>query len=228
MTTYRSRGALRTRAARTPTQAELPAMTSSLVQDAVSRDPRALRQMVDALTPVIRARALRVLRRRGLGRRQDLEDEVLDLTQQVFVALLTGDGRLLRSWDPARGLSLQNFVGLVAEQVAAAALRGRGGGRRRDEPVPPEDLEGSGADSSRSPERLVASQEMITAVFAAARARLSGQGLALFEWLFVEGRTVDEVCADARMSADAVYAWRSRLGRLVQSIAVELLEEGRG
>ena len=56
----------------------------------------------------------------GSGRvRQDVED----LAQDVFLRLFEENGRVLRSWDPARGLSLENFAGLVAERHAISTLR---------------------------------------------------------------------------------------------------------
>lgn len=40
-----------------------------------------------------------------------------------MVSLFTDQGRALRAWDPARGLSLENFVGFVAERQIASILR---------------------------------------------------------------------------------------------------------
>jgi RNA polymerase sigma-70 factor (ECF subfamily) len=34
------------------------------------------------------------------------------------------------------------------------------------------------------------------------------------------------VCAATGMNADAVYAWRSRLGRLLRTLAKEMLSDG--
>jgi len=44
---------------------------------------------------------------------RDVRQEVADLIQEVFMALFADDARVLRSWQPERGLSLDNFVGLV-------------------------------------------------------------------------------------------------------------------
>ena len=50
--------------------------------------------------------------------------------------------------------------------------------------------------------------------------------LQLFIWLLVEQQSVEEVCRLADLSADAVYAWRSRLGKLVRTIVLEVSAEG--
>src|SRR5687768_1618744 len=68
---------------------------------------------------VARGLARRMVKARG----RDLRQEVEDLTQEVFVALFADDARALRLWDPARGASLANFVGLLAEREVASILR---------------------------------------------------------------------------------------------------------
>ena len=50
------------------------------------------------------------------------------------------------------------------------------------------------------------------------RETLTPLGLRLFELLYVEERSVEEVCAATTLSADAVYAWRSRLRRTAQGL----------
>ena len=45
------------------------------------------------------------------------------------------------------------------------------------------------------------------------REALSPQGWHLFELLYMQEMEVSEVCAATGLSADAVYAWRSRLRR---------------
>lgn len=71
----------------------------------------------------------------------------------------------------------------------------------------------------------MASTEALGVVLRAVRDRLSARGLSLFQSLFVEGRSIEEVAAANGMSVAAVYAWRSRLGRLVESIAGEVMSQ---
>ena len=86
------------------------------------------------LTPVIQARVARTLlaHRSRLAGGRDVRQEVEDLSQDVFLALFDRDGHVLRSWEPERGLSLENFVGLVAERQVLSFLRSAGAipGRR--------------------------------------------------------------------------------------------------
>jgi RNA polymerase sigma factor (sigma-70 family) len=197
-------------------------MPWSLLERAIAREPRAVRELLGVLTPIIRARVGRVLLRRGAGRHRDIRQEVLDLSQQVFVALLEDNGQRLRSWDPARGMSIENFVGLIAEQQAAATFRNQG--IWRYPPTEVDDLDDS-IDSSRTPERITASKEALSTILSSVHAKLSERGVQLFHMLFIEERSIEEVCSVMEMNADAVYQWRTRLRRLVKQVASEVLTE---
>lgn len=103
---------------------------AALVRRALTGDQTALSRLVGALVPVINARVARTLTRRSLlvsGR--DLRQEVEDQSQEVFLALFSRDAHILRSWQAERGLSLENFVGLVAERQMLSFLRS---GRRKE------------------------------------------------------------------------------------------------
>src|SRR5262245_25583265 len=94
-----------------------------LVARAARRDPAAARELVKLLHPVVQARVARVLwRTRGAAGR-DLRQEVEDMSQDVFAFLFQDGARALRAWEPERGLSLANFVGLLAERRTLSTLR---------------------------------------------------------------------------------------------------------
>ena len=196
---------------------------SRMLERCLKGDPIAVRKLVDEWTPVIQARAARAILRRRAHReqRRGLEQEVEELTQEVFASLFADDARALRAWDPARGLSLKNFVGLLAEREIANILQS---GRRRpwseDRTVDAslEDYAGVTPDA----EAPVAARELFVRIFARLQQELSPQGLELFQMLLVEERAVEDVCAATGLSRDAVYAWRSRLPKLVRRLASEI------
>src|ERR1700742_4584307 len=102
-----------------------PEDTASLTRRALDGDQAALASLVAVLTPVIQARVARTLlaRRSFQSGGRSVRQEVEDLTQEVWVALFAREARVLRSWDAERGLSLPNFVGLVAERQVISFLR---------------------------------------------------------------------------------------------------------
>ncbi|MEM1202207.1 MAG: hypothetical protein AAGN66_03145 [Acidobacteriota bacterium] len=191
------------------------------LERALGGDDGALVELIDELTPVVQARVARTLLRRGGDRcggavRQAVED----LTQDVFVLLFDDGARVLRDWQPDRGMSLANFVGLVAERRAAAVLRSARRSPFTEEPSEPAALDGRSPDAG--PEAEAAARERLRLVLLRFKEELSPMGWHLFDLLFLRERSVAEVQAETRLSADAVYAWRSRLRRQARRLVSEV------
>jgi RNA polymerase sigma factor (sigma-70 family) len=204
-----------------------PEDTAGLIRRALAGDQTALARLVAALTPVIHARVARTLlaRRSLLASGRDVRQEVEDLSQEVFLALFARDAHVLRSWQAERGLSLENFVGLVAERQVLSFLRS---GRRnpwKEEPsFAEDDLDLAASESD--PEAVAASREHLSRLLDRLREELSPLGCRLFELLFVQELSQSEVQVASGLSADAVYAWRSRLRRLAQKLLAEMSGSG--
>ena len=190
-----------------------------LLARALEGDSVAVRALVERLSPVVQSRVARaLLRSRARGR--PIRQEVADLTQEVFVALFRDDARKLRAWEPARGLDLRAFVGLVSEREVASILRS---GRRSpwtEEPTESQDLDRR--REHRDPEQAVAERQHAELVLERLEAALSPLGRQLFVLLWVEGRSVQAVCDQLELSADAVYAWRSRIRKTARKVARDI------
>jgi hypothetical protein len=188
-----------------------------LVAAVVAKDPVASRELVQRFSPIIRRRVSCTLAimesslSHAVGR-----SDVLDLTQEMFVILLDRDARVLRAWDPERGLSLANFIGLVAERESRSVLRS---GRRSgwaEAPTRHEDLVEGGRTSDLEAE--VSSRQQLEQVMTRVRARLSSTGLAMFEALFLHQRPIDEVASEFSTTAQALYVFRNRVRRELQDL----------
>jgi RNA polymerase sigma-70 factor (ECF subfamily) len=196
---------------------------ADLLGQALTGDSTALTRLVSLLTPVIQARVARTLltRRFRLAGGRDVRQEVEDLSQEVFLALFSRGGRVLRAWEPERGLSLENFVGLVAERQVLSFLRSS-----RRNPWPEEtslaedELDTETEDSG--PEETAASREHLALLLDRLREEVSPLGWRLFQLLFVQELSQPEVEAASGLSADAVYAWRSRLRRVARKLLAEM------
>lgn len=193
----------------------------ALLDHALAGDPAATRKLVGVLMPVVQARVARTLvRRRGASGR-DVRQEVEDLAQEVFIALFADGEKVLRAWEPSRGLSLASFCGLIAEREAASILRS---GRRSpwtDAATELDDLETALAEVP-DVEVRVSSREQLARLVDRLREALSPRGLELFHRLVVEEESVESVCAATGMTSDAVYAWKSRIGKVVRKLAAEM------
>lgn len=180
-----------------------------------------MRRLVGLLVPVVQARIARTLVRRRGGSGRDARQEVEDIAQEVFAALFAEDGKVLRVWDASRGLSLASFCGLVAEREAASILRS---GRRSpwtEAATELDDLEKALAEVPDAEVR-VASREQLARLINRLREALSPRGLELFHRLIVEEETVESVCSSTGMTADAVYAWKSRISKVIRKLAAEM------
>jgi RNA polymerase sigma-70 factor (ECF subfamily) len=188
-----------------------------LVASVIARDGAACRALVGRLTPIVQRRVGRRCEYFSRVRGARLErGQVLDLTQEVLVVLFDNDAAVLRSWDPARGLSLDNYVGCVAEREAAAILRS---GRRSAWAETPtaSDLIELGAHADGVEQRVTSRDELLE-IWHRLEEQLSARGLALFEALLIEERPIDEICERFETTANALYAFRSRVRERLQGI----------
>ncbi len=195
-------------------------LTRKELDRALAGDEAALARFVDLSTPVIQARVARRLL--TSAPRRDVRQEVEDMTQEVFLVLFADGGRVLRSWNPEQGLSLANFVGLVAERRALSILRSGKRNPWKEDPTLDAGLDREAPQSG--PEEVTASREQLRLLVARLYEELSPLGRQLFELLFIRDLAVGEVVRHTGMKPDAVYAWRSRLRRLAGRLVGELSE----
>ncbi|MFN3200654.1 MAG: RNA polymerase sigma factor [Bradymonadia bacterium] len=199
-----------------------PGPSPTDIDRALGGDATAVRMLIGHLTPVVQARVARALmRRQGQSGGRSLRQEVEDLSQEVFCALFADKGKILRSWSPDKGASLANFVGLVAERQVASIMRSGKRSPWTEDPTLNADLDRA-MGTTHGPEVQVASREMLERLLELLKGKLSPLGLNLFYSLYVEQKGVSEVQAQFQMTADAVYAWRSRLGKLIKQLAAQM------
>ena len=186
-------------------------------------DRRAVSAFVRVMTPIVQARAAKAMRGfavEGSRARQELEDMV----QDTFLAIFANDSKLLRGWDPDRGLSFQNFVGLIAYRLALSKLRTQKSNPFNADPTMDEELE-QGQEPEPAFDTALAQRDLMVKVVARVRAKLSPLGLSLFTALIIEEREIEDVMMEESMSRDALYAWRSRLLKAIKREYQSLLSE---
>ena len=192
------------------------------IDAALRRDAAACRRLVARVTPAIQRRVAGLLRRRMGPAATQNDAELMDLTQEALLALFENDGRVLRSWDPVRGAALPTFAGLVAERVAISIFRsGRRGGWRED-PTLTEDLDKMGP-ATAGPGAVVEDRQFLEALVERLRETLNPRGRSLFQAIYVDEKPLDEVAVTHGMTVEAVYIWRSRARKLLQTLRDELL-----
>ncbi|HWO13364.1 MAG TPA: hypothetical protein VNN80_27880 [Polyangiaceae bacterium] len=195
---------------------------ADLVRRAVDGEAAARHALVLRLGPVVQRRVCRPLASSRAARGRGVErSEVLDLTQQILLLLFDHDSRVLRSWDPNRGLTLSSFVGLVAEREARAILRS---GRRSawaERPSVEDDLSVLAVED-RVFEDHVVSRDELARIWHRLEEELSPRGLELFRALLIEQLSIEEVSARFDISPNGLYTFRSRLRQRAHAIRCEL------
>jgi DNA-directed RNA polymerase specialized sigma24 family protein len=196
----------------------------ALIDLAAAGDAGAAASLVDGIAPVVRARVARALsRRQSQSRGRILRQDREDLVQETFAGLFDDGARLLRSWDPARGLGFLGFVGLLAEREVGMRMRARKRNPWTEDPTAKDALAHLGG-ASEGLALQIESRDLLRRIVARLGERLTAQGSRYFELLFLEARSVQAVAKETGASADALYAWRSRLSRLVRAVHAELAD----
>lgn len=187
------------------------------IERALRGDAAAKNELALHLEPAIVAEVGRALRPAAAPEGHNWRQQVMDLVQEVYIALFANDGQLLRRWDPSRGMSLRSFAGLVAFRHVLSALR-----TKRRNPYEARATEGAALDEQRGrapdAEHHAASREQLAAVLSALHEQFSERDELLFRMLVVDEVDTDTVCAVADMTRGAVYAWRARLNKRIEKI----------
>lgn len=188
--------------------------TTALVAAAARGDRTAVRALVDRLFPVVRARVRALQARRTDVRGLDQPD----LIQQVFVCLLENGARQLTLWDPARGASLEGYVGMVTEREvgnAAQKLSTRG---RYEVHV--------GADAlidAPSPEAHAVARDMTARLGSFLEAQLPPKGRVVFRCLYSDGLDAEETARVLGVNRQVVYNWQHRIRSLAREFSAPAL-----
>ena len=186
---------------------------TSLIRRGQRGSRSAWREIVDALMPVVRARVSRELARAGGGGRlRSLMDTREDVEQQVFLVLFRDDAKTLRDYDPERGLSVENYVGMIARREAGNATRYWRAQSRKAEVCVEDDREVEGVtDGSPDAEIRAAGRQQLDQLWKRLEEHLTPKGLLMFRLLFIEGLSADEVSATVGCTKRSVYNWKNKL-----------------
>lgn len=178
---------------------------------ALKGDRPAQRRLIeDVLSPVVHARVTRVLLRRRRYQ-AEMRSEMLDLSQQVFVHILSN--KLLERWNPAAG-ALGAFVGAIAENHVRSILRSRVRSPFSEIATEIDTLCNALGDSGMSQETSLDSRHRLRRL----EAELGDEERELFFAFFVDEMSIEEMCVSTGKTKEAVYKQRNRLRERVRRI----------
>lgn len=204
-----------------------PEIDKQLVRLVNQRDAEASRMFIRRFTPVVRWRVGAALSRYERTSERHSREDVLDLIQEVFVALLQRGGRVLQHWDPDRGLSLEGYIGLVAYREASARLKSGRKSGWAEAPTPAVVL--NDQVDERTPEAHLSAKQQVDAVLSRVDQALSPRGRQILRSMLEPGTTDSDLCERFELTASALYTFRSRVHGLISAARKRLeLEVGSG
>lgn len=188
-----------------------------LLERALAGQRAALVELIQGLTPVVQARVARA--QWTSGRSADAQrHEREDLVQEAFAKLFARGAQVLRSWSPERGMSLTNFVGLVAYRHTLSILC-KAEHRNALQNIAG-DFESILAGQAHT-EEAVASRELLELVVERLERKLSPLGYQVFRMLLVEDRSTREIAEETGLTPAAIYTWRHRLVAAARTILAD-------
>lgn len=191
-----------------------------VIEQALNGERTAIESLVNDLTPVIQNKVARVMLSTLSGQSVDIRQEVQDMTQDVLTLIFSDGGKLLRSWAPEKGASLPHFIAVVTERRTLNKVKTLGRRSRFfQDAIEPDE---SAASRSSEPEGQAISSQLLLRMTQKLAPQLSDVGEKMFDYLFLQGLSVTEICDKAKMSEDAVYAWRSRLRKKLKVCIEEI------
>ena len=204
-----------------PIDTQAPAVTDDLelVARALDGDEDCAERLFHRLLPVVERQVTRLVRRRApRAARQDMENLVQDLILQLFV-----DQRLLATWQPARGLALENFVDFVTHRRALSKLSAIK--RMAEEVETPPGIHELRPDTDPDPEHRVVETSRLRHLLDRLRVELTEESWHLFELRFIEEHSIDQIATITGLNTDAVYARISRIRKTARRLRDELGDE---
>lgn len=178
-----------------------------LVRAAVGGDRGALTRLARRLMPTIVSR-VRFHLRGGVAWGRDRDD----IAQDVWLTLLSDEGRQLLAWDPERGRTLEGYVGLLTRRVLWQTRRDGGRLKRGGELAHAEyDDQLDGDPDAPDPERTAGSRMELTRVVEHMRAELPPRGRVVFELLYGDQLSPKEAARALGVNLQVVYNWQHRI-----------------
>jgi RNA polymerase sigma-70 factor (ECF subfamily) len=144
-------------------------------------------------------------------------DDIDDLTNDVWLALLRDDLRKLRQYDAERGFRIASFIGLVATNVAIDHLR-----TRQAESAPlDEGLEDIVSLRMEAPRDALEFREQANLAQEALN-RLSHDERDFVVWCFRDEQPPEELARHLGVTTNTVYSRKFKVREKLQKIVAEL------
>ncbi|MFN3202401.1 MAG: RNA polymerase sigma factor [Bradymonadia bacterium] len=190
-----------------------------MIKKALGGHSGALRMLARRILPVIKARALAYTRRRGgdLG-----VHDADDLVQEIWLTLLSDDGRLLKTYDATRGKSLEGYVGLICRRELWRRARAHGAIRRGGEAqIAPLEAAAEAPTSAPDPEAIVMGQNLLDGLSSYLSEQLPERGRLVLSAIYEDHLEPAKAAQMMGVKVQVVYNWQHKIRGLIKAYCAE-------
>lgn len=198
------------------------------IRRSLAGSPAQRRQLAAWLLKVVDEKVRINLRPIASRYRRDLRDEAADIVQDVMVLLFHADGRVLRTWDPHRGMQLRSFISLIVRRNIFRTFRGFRGNPWVSDPAAAEEVAAYLDDGISQRSTLFSDIEywlQLYQILDKLEGELSERDWRLFNKLFVEQHAPADVGDEEGMQENAVHQWMSRLKQRIRAMFPSLTRQ---
>lgn len=190
-------------------------ISKELLDKVISGDEPATRVFLDRIIPLLRREAIVLLRRMYGLSSGAAGHEPMDLVQHALQELLSEQKKILTSWDPGKGRSVESYLLVFMRLRMADFLR-----KRSNRAIGHQELNFDILDPTHL-ETDLAAQEILAKLQILLRNELSEADYNLFVQHYIEGRSAEEICQFIGLPRNTVD---TRLRR-IRYIALKLVDE---
>ena len=186
----------------------------ALLRQMAAGQPAAIRLVTRRLLPVLQARVRRALRRWTPAHVDDADDVV----QKIWLVLLKDGARQLLAYDPERGISLEAYVGLIAEREVRNHIQHESAAIRRPaEGHAALDEAGEVPTPAPDPEAALMSADFADRLDAHLMAALGPRGQAVLRLVYGDACPPDRAARALGCNLQVVYNWQHRIRALARA-----------
>jgi RNA polymerase sigma factor (sigma-70 family) len=187
-----------------------------LIRQARSGQTAAVRILVERLMPVVQARVQRRVMRMPGSKIGHYDRD--DLVQEIWLALVKDELRVLSAYDPARGATLEGYVGMIAErEIGNIRQRELEAEKRKTNQlsVVVEQID-QVARSFDSPEANLEGRRMSEQLGVYLEQNLPPKGRIICRYVYGDHAPIEKISEILGVSRQVVYNWQHKIRQLAQ------------
>jgi len=200
-------------------------LSPEVVDLAIAGNKTALRLLIEHLTPVIQLAVVHILKRCTQNYQHNHTHlEVTDYCQEIFILMFKNDSKVLRDWNPNKGMNLKSYISLITKRRVISSLRNIKFTQSLDDDTI--DINIDSFLKTPDEEAQFINRHLLYRIIKSLKNEISVFGYEIFIQIFLYGYSADEVASKMNLTKNSVYVWKNRLKAQAKNIS-DQLENGK-